>query len=223
MTRKAIFVDIDNTVVKGATLNVAGKYFLFKRKIGIIFFLRVLYWYLQYKRNKLHKFDQVLFQLTDLTRDWDVASIDAILVKAFNEKIKPRLYVEMISKLRQHHQDGYRIFFVSSTILPIAKLLIDYLGFGEAVTTIPKIVDNHYTSELVGDVCYGPEKIRRLMSIIQKEDIDLAGSYTYTDHISDIPLLELVGHPVVVNPGKKLQRIAWERHWEIMETRLLNK
>ena len=47
------------------------------------------------------------------------------------------------------------------------------------------------------------------------EDIDLAASYAYSDSVTDLPMLEAVGHPVAVNPDKDLAREAKEREWEI--------
>ncbi len=47
-----------------------------------------------------------------------------------------------------------------------------------------------------------------------KEGIDLANSYAYSDSITDLPMLELVGNPVAVNPDRELTRIAREREWE---------
>jgi hypothetical protein len=49
------------------------------------------------------------------------------------------------------------------------------------------------------------------------EGIDLAHSYAYSDSITDLPMLELVGNPVVVNPDRDLLRVAREREWEVRE------
>src|SRR5436309_9478493 len=47
------------------------------------------------------------------------------------------------------------------------------------------------------------------------DGIDLAGSYAYSDSITDLPMLELVGHPVAVNPDRELARVARERDWDV--------
>ena len=47
--------------------------------------------------------------------------------------------------------------------------------------------------------------------------IDLLGCYAYTDSITDVPMLEAVGHPVAVNPDKDLRHVADEREWEIRD------
>jgi hypothetical protein len=49
----------------------------------------------------------------------------------------------------------------------------------------------------------------------EAEDIDLSASYAYSDSITDVPMLETVGHPVVVNPDRDLARAAIEREWEV--------
>ncbi|HAR62206.1 MAG: hypothetical protein DKM50_03210 [Candidatus Margulisiibacteriota bacterium] len=221
MDNVAVFVDIDNTIVKGTTLKIFGQYFLFRRKINVIFFIRLLFWYFQYKRNKLHEFTNVLSHALNMTQDWDIAATNTLLRKCFAEKIKPKLYAEIIEKLKDHHRQGHQVYFVSSTISPIVDLIVEYLGFGYSVATIPNVKDNYYTGEIIGEVCYGEEKVQRLKQIIIDKNIRLDKSYSYSDHISDVPLLELVGHSTVVNPCSKLAKISQKKGWEIIRTKVV--
>jgi phosphoserine phosphatase len=64
-------------------------------------------------------------------------------------------------------------------------------------------------------VCYGQGKVVWAERFAAEHDVDLAASYFYTDSISDLPLLERVGHPVVVNPDLRLRRLARKRGWPL--------
>ena len=71
--------------------------------------------------------------------------------------------------------------------------------------------------KIVGSDCLGSEKVRRLQTIDEYRGLDLTNSYAYSDHESDLPLLELVGKPVAVTPTGQLRRIAIDRGWKIEE------
>jgi HAD superfamily hydrolase (TIGR01490 family) len=66
------------------------------------------------------------------------------------------------------------------------------------------------------EVIYGNEKISRLRSSFQDSDIDWSGSYAYADSLSDVPVLELVGNPVAVNPDSELKAKAEKSGWRII-------
>jgi hypothetical protein len=63
----------------------------------------------------------------------------------------------------------------------------------------------------------GPGKAEAMLALAEQDDIDLEGSYAYSDSITDLPMLETVGNPVAVNPEKELRKVAEEREWPILE------
>lgn len=77
-------------------------------------------------------------------------------------------------------------------------------------------VDGVYTGRPTGLFIYGEGKARAIEALAAREGIDLAASYAYTDSASDLPMLRLVGHPVVVNPDRELLRIARQQGWEVL-------
>ena len=64
---------------------------------------------------------------------------------------------------------------------------------------------------------YGPHKAEAIHHFAEAHGIDLAASYAYSDSFSDLPMLECVGHPSVVNPDRQLLAVAKERDWEILQ------
>jgi hypothetical protein len=62
---------------------------------------------------------------------------------------------------------------------------------------------------------YGPFKAEAIRELADAEGIDLSASYAYSDSYTDAPMLEVVGHPVAVNPDRVLLKLAREREWEV--------
>lgn len=121
------------------------------------------------------------------------------------------------SKLIQmHHEKGRETWIVSASPHGIVEPLANALGMDGAIGTKGKVVDGHFTDELDGPFVYGDGKAEAIRSIAEERDYDLEKSYAYSDSISDLPMLEVVGHPVAVNPDGELERIAYERGWPIV-------
>ena len=75
------------------------------------------------------------------------------------------------------------------------------------------------TGDLDGPLCYGDGKVIRAEQWAEEAGVDLDVSYFYSDSYSDIPMLERVGHPRVVNPDFRLRRIAKKKGWPILDWR----
>ena len=80
--------------------------------------------------------------------------------------------------------------------------------------------DGRFTGEAVRPVCYGAGKIYWAERFAERQDIDLGRSYFYTDSITDLPVLERVGEPRVINPDPLLRRAAVRRGWPVARLRL---
>src|SRR5439155_26338517 len=97
------------------------------------------------------------------------------------------------------------------------------LGLDGVVGTRAEVVDGRYTGELDGEMCHGPEKARRVAQLAGENDIDLDRSYAYSDSVNDLPLLELVGFPVAMNPDRALRQIARQRGWQRLDYRMARR
>ena len=86
-----------------------------------------------------------------------------------------------------------------------------------AIATVAETVDGVYTGRLAEPFCYGPGKAVAIEKLAAAKGYDLRLCYAYSDSASDLPMLEIVGHPVAVNPDSKLDAIARARNWPIVE------
>ncbi len=128
----------------------------------------------------------------------------------------PRVTPAGRAKIAWHQQQGHRVVILSASIAEIVQPVAEYLGLGQDfLCTRLKVDHDRYTGELDGPVCYGPGKVYWARQWLNQHGATLQSSYFYTDSASDLPLLELVGHPAPVNPSRKLAKIAARRGWPV--------
>jgi len=146
-------------------------------------------------------------------------SEQAVLL-SLNETVLPKLLerVRPESKelIEKHRERGHATYIVSASPKELVGPLALALGMTDGIGTVSKVVDGRYTGDLDGPFCYGPGKVEAIASLARWEGFDLQQCYAYSDSISDLPMLEAVGHPVAVNPDTKLERIATRRSWPVV-------
>lgn len=118
--------------------------------------------------------------------------------------------------VRMHHDADRDTWIVSASPHDIVEGLANALGMSGAIGTRGEVVDGHLTDRLDGPFVYGPGKAEAIRSLAAERGYDLTACYAYSDSISDLPMLEAVGHPVAVNPDRALERIAYDRAWPIV-------
>src|SRR5206468_12788333 len=105
----------------------------------------------------------------------------------------------------------------------MAELMALVLTFDGAVGSVAEVVDGVYTGREGGPFNYREGKAEAIRELAEREGIDLAASYAYSDSESDLPMLRLVGHPVAVNPDKELARVARAEGWKTMRLERLGR
>ncbi len=150
-----------------------------------------------------------------LCKGWDRARIDALVRETMEDVIDPIVFEDAIAEMEAHRAAGHKVFMVSASPEEIVRPLAQHLGADGSVSTLAAVdADGKYTGE-VEFYSYGPYKVIAMEALALEHDLDLERSYAYTDSVTDLPMLEAVGHPIAVNPDKALAKIAQERGWEI--------
>jgi HAD superfamily hydrolase (TIGR01490 family) len=130
--------------------------------------------------------------------------------------ILPRIYPQMLTVVREHQDAGRPAYIATAASQPAAEILAQALAMDGAIGTKWEIADGIYTGRLDGAFAYGEGKASRLREFADERGLALAESWAYTDAVSDLPMLEAVGHPVAVNPDAELAEIANREGWEIL-------
>ncbi len=131
--------------------------------------------------------------------------------------LAPYWRTEMLERLRQHRRQGDRVVLVSSAPEPLLDAIAQVVGAHTVVGTRPALRHGRYTGRSLTPVCIGPHKAtltRQHLASLGWE-VDYQASAAYADSITDVPLLEMVGHPNAVYADSELQTIAQQRGWAL--------
>jgi HAD superfamily hydrolase (TIGR01490 family) len=219
------FFDLDNTLMKGASLFVLARHAL---RSGF------------YSRASMARdaLTQLSFRLggasdkaSDRVRERALTSVAGklqadfvALADAIVADIESRVFPGARERVAWHKSQGHRTYVVSASSSEVVSPLALALGIDAAIATLPEVdVEGRYTGRILGPFVYGPEKAEAIRRIAKEDGIDLDDSWAYSDSSSDLPMLELVGHPVVVNPDSSLSRLAVEREWECLRFERLKR
>ena len=219
MGSSAAFFDLDKTVIARASMVAFGGPF---RRHGLLsrrLLLRALWGQLVYLQ--LGADEQKLARMRDsvlaLTKGWEQARISAIVRETLEEVVEPITFAEALALIDEHRAAGRKVFIVSASPEEIVTPLSRHLGADEAIASRAKLDgEGRYTGEMEF-YAYGPAKAEAMQRVAADEGIDLDASYAYSDSATDLPMLEVVGHPVAVNPDRELARVARERAWEVRQ------
>ncbi len=170
--------------------------------------------YLRYKLNLLN-----LERWTESTllhfRGQSAQELEVQAAEWFAEYVRPVIYPEARELIAKHRAEGHVVALVSGATLGVLRPLADDLGVEHIMCTQMELENGVFTGRPVQPICFGEGKIYWLQQLLERDGLELAKSWFYTDSITDQPLLDLVGHPVVVNPDPLLYREARRRRWPV--------
>jgi HAD superfamily hydrolase (TIGR01490 family) len=212
----AAFFDLDKTVIAKASMVAFGRPLYRQGLISRRLLARALYGQLVYMHLGADeaKLDRMRESVLALTKGWDQAHVGSIVREALTDVVEPIIYDEALELIEEHRAAGRKVFIISASPEEIVLPLSEFLGVDEAIASRASVEDGRYTGEMEF-YAYGPHKAVAIRRVAEEQDIDLSRSYAYSDSATDIPMLETVGHPVVVNPDRELLRVARERQWEV--------
>jgi HAD superfamily hydrolase (TIGR01490 family) len=138
--------------------------------------------------------------------------------------ILPRIYPQMLALAHEHQDAGRRAYIVTAASQELATMLAQVLALDGAIgSQFSEVQDGVYTGQPTGLFIYRSDKAKAVRELAEREHIDLEASYAYSDSESDLPMLQVVGHPVAVNPDQELARVAREHGWQILRFERLGR
>ncbi len=214
--RSAAFFDLDRTLLSGASGPVFGEVL---RSAGLV-------------SSSTQGVESILFRVFDLigetwpsmvmsrqgarmARGWPVEKVVAAAAVA-----GPRLADAVLPYARQlideHREAGRLLVMATTTPRDLVEPLAEHLGFDDVVATTYGRLDGRYDGTIDGEFVWGKGKANAVLAWADDHDIDLEGSFAYSDSYYDTPLLSLVGHPTVVNPDPRMVAVAALRRWPVL-------
>jgi HAD superfamily hydrolase (TIGR01490 family) len=137
----------------------------------------------------------------------------------FEEVLKPAIYDGTPELIAQGKKLGQKQIVLTGALDFTIEKLMDYLGIDDYVANRLEFVNGYATGRVLPPVMASATKAKWMREYAEKNDINLSKSYAYSDSISDLPMLSIVGHPVAVNPDFRLKQTAIQHDWAILDLR----
>ena len=135
----------------------------------------------------------------------------------FEEVLKPAIYDGTPELIAQGRKIGQRQIVLTGALDFTIKRLVDHLGIDDFVANRLEFVNGYATGRVLPPVMASATKAKWIREYAEREDINLSESYAYSDSISDLPMLSIVGHPVAVNPDFRLKQTARQHDWAVLD------
>ena len=225
MSRAAAFFDLDKTLMAGSSgmqfARVANRH-------GIVSRRQLAGWAVEHLRYRLRgTTDARTTEVLRVAREL-ISGVPSRQLERMNPEVMaailPRVYPQMLDEVHAHQDAGRATFIVSAAGNGVVEPLAAVLGMDGGIGTRYEVDSGGaFTGRFEGPFVYGPGKVEAMEAFAAEHGIDLADSYSYSDSLSDLPMLEAVGHPVVVNPDPALAEIAGRKGWQTMRFERLGR
>jgi HAD superfamily hydrolase (TIGR01490 family) len=225
MPRGAAFFDLDRTLMSGSSGAQFGRAAF---RSGMVSRRQMTRWGIQHLLYRLRgasdqDTEELVAELRELLNGVPERDLKR-MVPDLMASILPRIYPQMLAEVRAHQDAGRPAFIVSAASHGVVDLLARVLDMEGGIGSLYEVDEGgRYTGELVGGLNYGELKIGPMRRFADEHGLDLEASWAYSDAISDLPMLELVGNPIAVNPDAELHALARERGWRVMRFERLGR
>jgi HAD superfamily hydrolase (TIGR01490 family) len=147
-----------------------------------------------------------------------VADFVQVGESAWRRSIAPKVFPDVLATLREHMDQGRQVWLLTASPDVLASIIARDLRLSGALGTTLEIHEGRFTGQIEGELVHGAIKAEAAKKLAASLGADLAACYAYSDSVADVPLLELVGNPVAVNPDPGLLALATARGWPILWT-----
>lgn len=225
-TGAAAFFDVDNTLIQGSSLILLAEELAKQRYISLRDLAPALVKQVRYRLSGSENSGDIAAgreQALAIVKGKSVAELKALCNDIVDRHMLTKTYSDTIELASMHIAAGQQVWLVSATPVQIGQALAERLGFTGALGTVAEEENGEFTGRLVGDILHGPGKQHAVAALAAIQQLDLERCTAYSDSINDLPMLEMVGSPVAINPDRRLRRHAKERGWTIRDYRSVRR
>ncbi|GAB3077756.1 HAD family hydrolase [Corynebacterium aquatimens] len=217
MAKIAAFFDLDKTIIATSSAYAFGRGFMAS---GLISWQQALSLYLaktsyMFSGHSHEKMDAERDRLSTMVSGWHVADVQSIIAETMKRVVTPAIYKEARELIDVHAAAGHDLIIISASASILVEPIARELGISTIIASEVKEEDGVLTGELTSYL-KGEAKAEAIASLTADNGYDLKRSYAYSDSVTDVPMLEMVGNPVAVNPDRALRKHALDNEWQIM-------
>ena len=217
-----VLFDLDNTLLAGDSDYEWGQFLIAKGVVdGPHYEARNKAFYEDYKAGRLDIYAFLAFALHPLATH-SRAQLDAWHAEYMDTRIRPMITQAARELVKRHLGEADLVAIITATNSFVTGPIAKEFGVPHLIATDPEEVDGRFTGEVAGIPCFREGKVIRLEHFLKDHGTRLDGlgsSWFYSDSHNDLPLLELVQHPVAVDPDPALKARALEKGWPVISLR----
>lgn len=218
-SRIAAFFDFDKTLLEVESGRLGIQWLWDRRMVPVGYILKIQVANFFYQRQMLSDERMVRILLTFYKNrrflDFQNGAQDF-----YREYLMPHLAPRILSRVRFHKNEGHLLVLISGSVRYLLEPVVRDLEFDYLLCTDLEVdPEGFMTGKPKGLVCVDQNKKKLTLKLAQNIGLDLDNSYAYGNHQSDLPLLEIVGHPHVVEPTHILKKVAHQKSWPILTFR----
>lgn len=212
------FFDIDNTLMRGASIFHLGKRAWRRGYLTLGDITRFAWHQLRFVAvgENMRHLSTIRDRALELVGGHREPELLDLAVEIFERDLLPRVRPECLALARKHLSNGHEVWLISATPEVVASVMAERLGFTGALGTRIESVDGVYTGRLAEPVMHGARKAEMAAQLAESRGVALEDCWAYSDSRNDIPLLDSVGNRVVVCPDAGLSRYAQARRWPVL-------
>jgi HAD superfamily hydrolase (TIGR01490 family) len=214
----AIF-DLDNTLIANDSDFLWGEFLVANGYVDAEEFAQKnAQFYQDYQQGSLDITAYQRFALKPLSEQ-TLGTLEEWHQQFMQQYIEPILLPKAHALVEKHRSQGDRLLIITATNTFITRPIGLKYGITELLGTEGEIKNGRYTGEVAGIPTFQEGKVTRLNQWLTQENETLAGSYFYSDSHNDLPLLDIVDHPIIVDGDDKLLKVAQKKQWQSISLR----
>lgn len=219
----AAFFDVDNTMIIGASIyhlakGIAARKFITSRDLAGFAWQQVKF-RTSGREASLGDIGTIREAALALISGKPVSEMAELAEEIYDEFIADRIWAGTRALAQAHLDAGQQVWLVTATPIEVASIIARRLGLTGALGTVAEVHDGHYTGRLVGEILHGQAKADAVRTLADREGLDLNHCTAYSDSTNDLPMLQIVGYPIAVNPDRVLKARARREGWAVYDFR----
>ena len=215
--KTAAFFDFDGTLYNGVVAFDFLKFLVANRLLKIreiVGLLKLFYYYALDKFSLAERYNTNK-KIYQKVIGWNSHSLESNSRKFLESRIAHKLFHSIAKILDEHSKNGHKIIIVTTALREIVSPIRKLIKIDDIIATEVEIKNELYTGK-IKLLPVGKNRIKIIRKYCNLHNIDIKKSYAYSDHFSDIPMLENIGNPVAVNPDRKLKIYALKKGWRVI-------
>src|SRR4030043_24194 len=204
------FFDLDRTITGAVSGNVLA---LSAYRKGLMSTSDILYalWLLVGYKLSLREPQKIIYEMAGWVKGIPEKTLDDLSIEISQKVLIPSVFPEAIRELKMHSENKARTVILSSSPASVCRLMTKSLGIDDMICSELEVIDGYLTGRSVRPLCFGQEKVTRMKEYCEINNTAPDRCWYYGDSIADFPALSIVGHPVCINPDRKLLKKAKDK------------